>query len=261
MRLATWNVNSIRQREGHVRRWLERVQPDLLFLQEIKCEASGFPAAAFHAMGYQTEIVGQKAYNGVAVLARIPFEVTHRALPGLPEDDAQSRYIEITAGGLTAIGIYLPNGNSGGEAGFAYKLAWMAALRARAAALLEQDTPLAILGDYNVCPTDADFAPGALPATDALVRPETRAAFRALLWLGLTDAVRALHPTDPAWTFWDYQAGAWRRDQGLRIDHALLSPTLAERLTLAEPDRHERGEEQPSDHVPVLVELADSQTA
>ncbi|MCW3475750.1 exodeoxyribonuclease III [Limobrevibacterium gyesilva] len=256
MKLATWNVNSIRQREGHVRRWLEQVQPDILVLQEIKCETAAFPALGFQALGYRAEAVGQKAYNGVAVLSRVPFEVTHRALPGLPEDDAQARYIELAADGVTVIGIYLPNGNSGGDAGYAYKLSWMDLLRRRAAALLDVDAPLAILGDFNVCPTDADLAPGALPPTDALVRPETRAKFRAMLWLGLTDAVRALQPTGPAWTFWDYQAAAWPRDQGLRIDHALLSPTLAERLTAASPDRRERGEDQPSDHVPVVVELA-----
>ena len=256
MKIATWNVNSIRQREPHVRDWLDRVRPDVLFLQEIKCEAHAFPAAAFEAAGYRAEVVGQKSYNGVAVLARIPFTVTHRALPGLPAEDSQARYIEIETAGLTLIGIYLPNGNSGAEAGYAYKLAWMDALRARASELLASDTPFAILGDYNVCPTDADFAPGALPAGDALVRPETRARYRALLWLGLTDALRALHPADRLWTFWDYQAGAWPRDQGLRIDHALLSPALAEALVAAAPDRDERGRTQPSDHVPVLVELA-----
>jgi exodeoxyribonuclease III len=255
VKLATWNVNSIRQREGHVARWLARVQPDILVLQEIKCETAAFPAARFAEFGYTAEAVGQKAYNGVAVLSRVPFEVTHRALPGLPSEDAQARYIELRALGLTLIGIYLPNGNSGGEAGYAYKLAWMEALRARAAALLEADEKLAILGDFNVCPTDADLSPGALPPTDALVRPETRAKFRALLWLGLTDALRALHPTGKMWTFWDYQAACWPRDVGLRIDHALLSPTLAERLTAAVPDRRERGEDQPSDHVPVLVEI------
>jgi exodeoxyribonuclease-3 len=255
VKLATWNVNSIRQREGHVRRWLERVQPDILLLQDIKCETEAFPALGFAGLGYHAAVVGQKAYNGVAVLARVKFDVTHRALPGLPADDAQARYIELTAEGMTVIGLYLPNGNSGGEAGFAYKLAWMDALHARAAELLARDTPLVIAGDFNVCPTDADLAPEALPPTDALVRPESRARFRALLWLGLTDAVRALHPAEPMWTFWDYQAGAWPRDAGLRIDHVLLSPTLAERLTAAIPDRRERGEEQPSDHVPVLVEL------
>ena len=256
MKLATWNVNSIRQREGHVATWLGRVRPDILCLQEIKCEAAQFPAARFADLGYTAEIVGQKAYNGVAVLSRVPIEVTHRALPGLPADDAQARYIELRALGLTLIGIYLPNGNSGGDSGYAYKLAWMEALRARAAALLEADEPLAILGDFNVCPTDADLTPGALPPTDALVRLETRQKYRALLWLGLTDAIRALHPRDKLWSFWDYQAASWPRDSGLRIDHALLSPTLAERLTEALPDRKERGEEQPSDHVPVLVELA-----
>jgi exodeoxyribonuclease-3 len=255
VKLATWNVNSIRQREGHVARWLARVQPDILFLQEIKCEAAQFPRERFAELGYSAEIVGQKAYNGVAVLARGPFEVVNRALPGLPEGDSQARYVEIRAFGANLAGIYLPNGNSGGESGFAYKLAWMSALRARAAALLEADTPLAILGDFNVCPTDADLAPGALPPTDALARPETRAAFRSLVWLGLTDAVRALHPREKMWTFWDYQAACWPRDAGLRIDHALLSPTLAERLTAALPDRLERGEDQPSDHVPVVVEI------
>jgi exodeoxyribonuclease-3 len=251
VRVATWNVNSVRQREAHLCRWLAAQQPDLLFLQEIKCEAPAFPAGAFEALGYRCAVVGQKAYNGVAVLARVPFEVTHRALPGL--DDVQARYIEVVAQGITLVGIYLPNGNSGGADGFAYKLRWMEALYDRAAALLKDDLPLVIAGDFNVCPTGDDLAPGALPPTDALVRPESRARFRSLLWLGLTDAVRALHPTGPAYTFWDYQAGAWPRDSGLRIDHVLLSPTLAERLTEAAPDRRERGEDKASDHVPVVV--------
>jgi exodeoxyribonuclease-3 len=255
MKIATWNVNSIRQREAHVQRWLAANQPDVLLLQEIKCEAAAFPALTFQALGYRSEAVGQKAYNGVAVLARVPFTVTHRALPGLPEDDAQARYIEIVTDGVTIAGIYLPNGNSRGEDGFAYKLAWMDRLAERAQALLDADTPLVITGDFNVAPTDADYAPGALSPTDALVRPESRARFRRLLWLGLTDAVRAIHPHGAAYTFWDYQAGAWQRDLGLRIDHALLSPTLAERLVAAAPDKAERDRAQPSDHVPVVVEL------
>jgi len=189
----------------------------------------------------------------VAVLARVPFEVVHRALPGLPAEDAQARAIEVTAAEVALIGIYLPNGNSGGPEGFAYKLRWMEALRARAAALLAAGTPLAIVGDFNVCPTDADMAAGALAPGDALVRPETRARFRSLLWLGLTDAVRTLHPGEKIYTFWDYQAGAWRRDAGLRIDHVLLSAELAERLSEAEPDRAERDREKASDHVPVMV--------
>jgi exodeoxyribonuclease-3 len=256
VKLATWNVNSIRQREGHVARWLGRIQPDVLVLQEIKCEAPAFPAARFAELGYRSEVVGQKAYNGVALLSRAPVEVTHRALPGLPDGDAQARYIEARVqDGITLAGIYLPNGNSGGADGFAYKLAWMEALRARAAALLAAEAPVAIMGDFNVCPTDADLSPGALLPTDALVQPATRNAWRALIWLGLTDAVRALHPGGPLWTFWDYQAGCWPRNIGLRIDHALLSPTLAERLVAAVPDKRERGEDQPSDHVPVLVEI------
>lgn len=256
LKLATWNVNSIRQRERHVYRWLEKAQPDILVLQETKCPAEAFPALNFRGLGYTAEAIGQKAYNGVAVLGRVPFSVTQRRLPGLPDDDAQARYLEIEAQGVTVGAIYLPNGNSGGEQGFAYKLAWMDCLADRAAALLEQDVPLALAGDFNVCPGDDDFARGTLPPTDALVRLETRARFRRLIWHGLTDAVRAVHPHGPVYTFWDYQAGAWQRDLGLRIDHVLLSPTLAERLIAAEPDRAERGEPQPSDHVPVVVELA-----
>jgi exodeoxyribonuclease-3 len=255
MKIATWNVNSIRQREKHVARWLERCQPDVLLLQEIKCEAAAFPSLMFHGLGYQAEAVGQKSYNGVAVLSRLPFTVTHRALPGLASDDAQSRYLEIETGGLAIAGIYLPNGNSGGEAGFAYKLAWLDRLAERAEALLDCDTPLVIAGDFNVCPSEDDWAQGALSPADALVRPESRDRFRRLLWHGLTDAVRAVHPHGAVYTFWDYQAGAWQRDSGLRIDHALLSPTLAERLVSASPDRQERGEPQPSDHVPVVIEL------
>ena len=256
MKVATWNVNSVRMRERLVADWLARVQPDLLLLQEIKCEAGSFPAAAFAEVGYTAEVVGQKSYNGVAILSRIPVEVTHRALPGLPEDDAQARYLEVVASGITVGNLYLPNGNSGGEAGYAYKLAWMEALAARARDLLDADRPMLLAGDYNVCPADEDFAPGTLSPTDALVRPPTRARFRALLWLGLTDAIRAVQPAGSAYTFWDYQAGAWPRDLGLRIDHALLSPDLAERLVSAAPDRMERDRPQPSDHVPVIVELA-----
>lgn len=256
MKLATWNVNSIRQRERHVADWLGRVQPDLLLLQEIKCEAQHFPAPTFETLGYRAEIVGQKSYNGVAVLAKIPIEVTHRCLPALDRSDAQGRYLEVRTEGLTVGNLYLPNGNSGGSDGYAYKLRWMECLAARAAELLDADAPFVLAGDYNVCPADEDFAPGTLPAGDALIRPETRAAFRKLLWLGLTDAVRALTPRGKAYTFWDYQGGAWRRDLGLRIDHALLSPDIAERLVSAVPDRDERDQPQPSDHVPVVIDLA-----
>jgi exodeoxyribonuclease-3 len=256
VRIATWNVNSIRQRQGHVERWLARVQPDVLMLQELKCEASQFPGLGFEALGYRSVVVGQKAYNGVAALSRIPFETVHTTLPGLNGPEIpQARYVEVQADSLTLIGIYLPNGNSGGEAGYAAKLDWLDALRDRAEALLAADADFAILGDYNVAPTDEDYAPGSLPPTDALVRPPTRARYRGLLNLGLTDAIRALHPQGRIYTFWDYQAAAFQRDLGLRIDHALLSPRLAERLTSAVPDRRERGEEQPSDHVPVVFDI------
>ncbi len=255
MRLAAWNVNSIRARQAHVVRFLERVAPDLLLLQEIKCEEDAFPAAAFAALGYRSAVVGQKSYNGVAILSRLPFTVTLRALPG--RDDPQARYLEIEAGGIAIGNLYAPNGNSGGPDGFAYKLDWLDRLAARARALLAADTPTILAGDYNICPTDADLAPGALPPGDALIRPESRARFRTLLWLGFTDAVRALHPHAPIYSFWDYQGAAFARDLGLRIDHALLSPTLAERLVAAEPERDERAADQPSDHVPVLVTIAD----
>ena len=255
MKIATWNVNSIRQREGHVQRWLEVCQPDVLFLQEIKCETAAFPSLSFSGLGYAAEAVGQKAYNGVAVLARMPFSVVHRSLPGLPEADGQARYIEIETEDLTMIGIYLPNGNSRGEDGFACKLAWMDRLADRAESLLASNRAVVITGDFNVCPTDEDHAPGTLSPGDALVRPETRARYRRLLWMGLTDAVRAVHPHGPIYTFWDYQAGAWQRDMGLRIDHTLLSPGLAERLVAADPDRNERDRVQPSDHVPVVATL------
>ena len=235
MKIATWNVNSIRQRETHVQRWLDKTQPDILFLQEIKCETAAFPTLPFHGLGYTAEIVGQKSYNGVAVLSRTPFTVMHRALPGLPEDDAQARYIEIESNGITLIGIYLPNGNSRGEDGFAYKLAWMDRLAERAQALLEADRPFLITGDFNVCPPTTTMRPARCqPPTRWCVR-KSRARYRRMIWMGLTDAVRAVHPHGPVYTFWDYQAGAWQRDMGLRIDHALLSPALAERLVASRP--------------------------
>ena len=256
MRLATFNVNSIRKRAGHVRRFLERKQPDLLFLQELKCKTEEFPALDFADTGYRVHAIGQPGgRNGVAVLSRIPFELVAESLPG-DEADTQARYVEVAAAGMRVAGIYLPNGNSGGDEGYAYKLAWMARLRAVAAARLGAFTPFAILGDFNVCPTALDLAPGALPPTDALVRPESRAALRAIEHLGLTDALRALHPGQRIYTYWDYGA-AFDLNAGLRIDHALLSAELAERLTAAEVDTAPRAEESPSDHTPVLVDLAD----
>ena len=254
--LSTFNVNSIRRRAGHVRRFLERKNPDLLFLQELKCRTEEFPALEFEGTGYRVHAIGQTGgRNGVAVLGRIPFEVVAESLPG-DESDTQARYIEVSAAGMRVAGIYLPNGNSGGDDGYAYKLAWMERLRRLAAARLDAFTPFAVLGDFNVCPTALDLAPGALPPTDALVRPESRAAFRAIEHLGLTDALRALHPAERLYTYWDYGA-AFDLNAGLRIDHALLSADLAERLVAAEVDLAPRSEESPSDHTPVTVELAD----
>ncbi|NVN35446.1 exodeoxyribonuclease III [Komagataeibacter swingsii] len=258
MKFATWNVNSIRQRQDHVLDYLAREQPDVLALQEIKCQTEVFPVDAFRAAGYDSIVVGQKSYNGVAILTRHPHEVTHTALPGWETDPPQARYVEIRSCGLVFGNLYLPNGNSGGSAGYDSKLAFMEALALHARGLLQAGQDFVLLGDYNVCPTDEDCAPGALSPDDALVRPQSRAAFRRLLWLGLTDALRAVHPVGRFYTFWDYQAASWQRDSGLRIDHALLSPRVAQRLLTALPARDERGKPQPSDHVPLAVTLADA---
>lgn len=260
MRLATFNVNSIRRRLPHLRRFLARHSPDLVFLQETKCRTEEFPALDLADTGYRIHALGQPGgRNGVAVLGRIPFEVVSEALPGDPED-RQARFLEVrTADGMHCAGIYLPNGNSGGEDGFAYKLRWLERLADLVRARLDAFTPFAVLGDFNVCPTDADLAPGALPPTDALVRPESRARFRALLHLGMTDVLRALHPApaDTPFTYWDY-GPAFESNRGLRIDHILLSPELAERLMDAGVDTIARAEEQPSDHAPVWCDLSPS---
>jgi len=254
LRIATFNVNSIRQRAGHVARFLERQKPDLLFLQETRCLPEQVPEVEFTALGYTTHAVGQKGgRNGVACIARVPFTVIGEELPGEAEDD-HARFIEVDAEGIRCMGIYLPNGNSGGDAGFAYKLRWMERLAALAQERLDAFLPLAILGDFNVCPTDADLAPGALPPTDALVRPESRGRWRALEHLGLTDALKALHPTHTPFTYWDYGA-AFDANRGLRIDHILLSAELAERCTACTVDTAPRAEAQPSDHTPVICDI------
>jgi exodeoxyribonuclease-3 len=256
IRLASFNVNSVRKRAPHILRFLARQQPDLLFLQELKCRTEEFPELELAASGYRMKAVGQQGgRNGVAVLAKpgVAFEVVSEALPG-DEQDSQARYIEVAALGMQVAGIYLPNGNSGGEEGYAYKLRWMERLRLLARERLDRFTPYAVLGDFNVCPTALDLAPGALPPTDALVRPETRAAWRALENLGLTDALRALHPGERTYTYWDY-GSAFERNAGLRIDHALLSAELAERLSAAVVDVDPRAEESPSDHTPLLVDI------
>lgn len=255
MLLATWNVNSIRMRADAVCAWLEANQPHVLALQELKGEDSTFPAEAFRALGYDAVVVGQKAYNGVALLSRLPMTVTARALPG-DATDAEARYVEADIAGLRVGGLYLPNGNPTDGTKYPYKLHWMARLRQHAQTLLAAEIPFVLMGDYNVIPAPEDcYAPEAWEG-DALYRPETRAAWRALIHLGLTDALRTCHPGRPKlYSFWDYQAGRWPRDEGLRIDHVLLSPQAADTLQSAHVDPGPRGWDKPSDHTPVVVAL------
>jgi len=257
MRLATWNVNSINARLETVLGWFEEASPDVAVLQEIKCVDEKFPAEAFERLGYNIAVHGQKTYNGVAMLSKTPLEDVRRGLPGDDADD-QARYIEALVSGprpVRVAGIYLPNGNPVGTEKFTYKLAWMERLRAHAIELLRYEEPLVIAGDYNVIPRpdDADKPDGWLG--DALFQPESRAAYRSLQNLGLTDAFMQVDGGAGAYTFWDYQAGAWPRNHGIRIDHALLSPQAADRLAGVEIHRDVRGRDKPSDHVPVVVEL------
>jgi exodeoxyribonuclease-3 len=258
MKIATWNVNSVRRRTGNLLTGLQTARPDVVVLQELKAQEAQFPRLEVEAAGYKVEIVGQKGFNGVALLSLHPVEITARSLPD-PETDEQARYIEgkvqTPRGPLTVGGLYLPNGNPIHTDKFAYKIAWMDRLARRARCLLAQEEMFVLGGDYNVCPTDVDvFSPTAF-ASDALCQPQSRQALRALINLGLTDAVRAFHVEGPQYTFWDYQAGAWQKDNGLRIDHLLLSPQAADRLTAVGIDKQERSRPEPSDHVPVWCEL------
>ena len=257
MRIATWNVNSVNARLETVTRWFEEAQPDVACLQEIKCVDEKFPAEPFERLGYNLAIHGQKSYNGVAILSKQPLEDVRRGLPEGDGDD-QARYIEAVVSGAQPVrvaSIYLPNGNPIGTEKFAYKLAWMERLRRHAQGLLAYEEPLALVGDYNIIPEprDAEFPKNWVE--DALFQPQSRAAFRALKWLGLTDAYLQADGTSGAYTFWDYQAGAWQRNNGIRIDHALLSPQAADRLRGAVIHRDVRSWDKPSDHVPLVIEL------
>ncbi len=258
MKIATWNVNSIRKRTGNLVAWLQKAKPDVVVLQEVKAQEAQFPRLEVEAIGYKVEIVGQKGFNGVALLSLHPVEITARSLPD-PEADEQARYIEgkvqTPRGPLTVGGLYLPNGNPIHTDKFAYKIAWMDRLAKQARALLAQEEMFVLGGDYNVCPTDADVFDPAAFADDALCQPQSRQALRTLLNLGLTDAVRVFEIEGPQYTYWDYQAGAWQKGNGLRIDHLLLSPHAADRLSSVGIDKEERGRPEPSDHVPVWCEL------
>jgi exodeoxyribonuclease III len=255
--IATWNVNSINARLPNVLEWLGATRPDVVLLQEIKCQDPAFPTEAVGELGYNVATHGQKSYNGVAILSRRPLEDVVRGLPGDPGDE-QARYLEATTGGVRVASIYLPNGNPIGTAKFAYKLAWMARLRSRAAALLELDEPVVLGGDYNVIPEPNDCHDPKAWLGDALFQPESRRAFRALLHLGYLEAFRALHPDQRgAYTFWDYQRGAFQLDHGIRIDHLLLSPLAADRLQGCTIDKEPRRRPKASDHTPVVVEVLD----
>jgi exodeoxyribonuclease-3 len=260
MRIATWNVNSVNARLETVLKWFEAAQPDVACLQEIKCVDEKFPAAEFERLGYNVAVHGQKTYNGVALLSKFPIEDLRRGLPEGPgsEVDDHSRYIEAVIGAPAPVRvgvIYLPNGNPIATEKFTYKLAWMQRLKAHAQALLTLEEPLVLMGDYNVIPEPEDADKPESWLTDALFQPESRAAFRSLKWLGLTDAYEQADGAAGGYTFWDYQAMAWPRNHGIRIDHALLSPQAADRLRGVEIHRDVRAREKPSDHVPVVVEL------
>jgi exodeoxyribonuclease-3 len=258
MRVATWNVNSIRQRLPHLLRWLEEAKPDIVCLQELKCEEAGFPRLEIEAAGYHTEMHGQKTFNGVALLAKGRLEDVRIGLPG-EDGDTQARYLEAavstSSGVIRVASIYLPNGNPAGSDKYPYKLGFMERLRRHAIELMRLEEPLVLAGDYNVIPEPMDARDPAAWVTDALFLPQTRSAFRRLLTLGLTDAFRACDPAPGNYSFWDYQAGAFQKNNGIRIDHLLLSPQAADRLVSCRIHKQTRAWDKPSDHVPVVAEF------
>ncbi len=259
MKIATFNINGIKARAQALCEWLDSAQPDVALLQEIKSVDEGFPRELFEDRGYNVETHGQKSFNGVTILSKLPLEDVTRGLPGDDADD-QARYIEATVTGEThairLCGLYLPNGNPVPGPKYDYKLAWMKRLLARAEELVASEQPFLMAGDYNVIPQAEDAARPEAWEKDALYLPETRAAFRRLLHLGLTEAFRARNQAPGQYSFWDYQAGAWQRNDGIRIDHLLLSPACADMMTDCRIDAEIRGYDKPSDHVPVWVELA-----
>lgn len=254
MKIATYNVNGIAARLPRLLEWLDQTRPDVACLQEIKCLDENFPRLEFETRGWHLHTHGMKSFNGVALLSRTPVTDVVRGLPGDPLDE-QARWIEGTITGVRVVCLYLPNGNPQPGLKFDYKLGWMDRMIIRARSLLANEQPLVLAGDFNVCPTDDDVYDVNAMANDALLQPASRAKWRSLCHLGLTDATRAAHPAGQAYTFWDYQAGSWPKDHGLRIDHLLLSPAAADRLTSSGIDRKYRGLEKSSDHTPVWIEL------
>ena len=258
MRVATWNINGIRARIANLEAWLRDESPDVVCLQEIKCQTEAFPSSELESLGYNVAVHGQKGFNGVAILSKRPIEDVSDGLPG-DDADTHARYIEATIPGergtVRVASIYLPNGNPIGGDKFAYKLAWLERLRLHAEQRMRLEEPMVLAGDYNVIPTDADAKNPKKWVNDALFQPESKSLFRSLVHLGLTDAIRIHHPGQDVYTFWDYTAGAWQKNDGIRIDHLLLSPQAADRMTASGVDRAVRSWEKPSDHVPAWVDL------
>lgn len=257
--IATWNVNSVRQRLPILLDWLARDKPDIICLQEIKCQDEAFPRMEIEDAGYNIAVFGQKTFNGVAVLSKHPIDEARIAVVRASENDEQARSLEATIslknGAVRVVSLYCPNGNPLGTDKFTYKQAWNRALIAYAEQQLKNELPLVLAGDYNIIPEEKDCHNPKDWLKDALFQPESRAAYRTLMNLGLTDAIRATTDDDKAYTFWDYQSGAWPKNQGIRIDHLLLSPQAADKLHSASITKDLRALEKPSDHVPVCVTL------
>ncbi len=262
MKIATWNINGIKARHPNLLEWLKQSSPDIACLQEIKSIDENFPREEIESLGYNVETHGQKSFNGVALLSKLPFDEVNRGLPLIEsgDEDEQARFIEgkfsVNGISLSIVSLYLPNGNPVDTEKFPYKLRWMARLEAWARQKLELEEAFILAGDYNVIPMPEDCHDPKAWEGDALFRPESRTAFRRLTNLGLTEAIRNATDADKTYTFWDYQAGAWPKNNGIRIDHLLMSPEAARLLSTADIDKHVRDWEKPSDHVPVWVEIA-----
>ena len=255
MKIATFNINNVNKRLANLLHWLELAEPDVVCLQELKAEQDAFPLDAIESAGYSAVWQGQRSWNGVAILSRVGAPVlTRTALPG-DDDDRQARYIEAAVRGVLIASIYAPNGNPQPGPKFDYKLAWLERLSRHATALRKTGAPVVLAGDYNVAPTELDIYDTRSWDDDALIQPQSRAAFRKLVGRSWTDALRHLHPDERIYTFWHYRRNRWQRDAGLRLDHLLLSPNLRDRLTDAGVDRDVRGLEGASDHAPVWIEL------